>query len=71
MHGGLYCCQESANQTGLTSTNVNGAVVFSAAVELLTHFRNSFHVPVLRSLYPGWAICQAEDDCRIPSYATD
>lgn len=31
-------------------TNVNGAVVFSAAVELLTYFRNSFHVQYLSSV---------------------
>lgn len=34
--------------------------VHSAAVELITHFRNSLHVPELDSLYPGRAICQSE-----------
>lgn len=51
--------------------NVNGAAILSAAVELITHFRNSFHVPERRSLCPGWAICLAEDDCRIQSHAKD
>lgn len=34
--------------------------VHSAAAELITHFRNSLHVPELDSLYPGRAICQSE-----------
>lgn len=65
IQGVSYWRQESANQTGLVSVDVKrAAVVFSAAGELLSHFRNSFHVPELPSLFPGWAICQEEDDCR-------
>lgn len=53
MQAGLYWCQESANQTGPVSMNVNAAVVLSAAVELVIYFRNSFYVPELCFLYPG------------------
>lgn len=61
----LYWRQESANQTGLVSMIVKrAAIVFSAAGELLSAVRNSFHVPELPSLFPGQAVCQEEDDCR-------
>lgn len=49
--GRLYW-RQTADQTGPASANVNAAVALSAAVEPLTIFRNSPHIPDLCSLYP-------------------
>lgn len=48
---GLYW-RQGADQTGPASANGTAAVALSAAVEPCTNFRNSQHVPDLRSLYP-------------------
>lgn len=42
---------------------MNAISRLNLAVEQITHFSNSFHVPELHSLYPGWAICQAHNRC--------